>query len=165
MSFKCQSFLTFNQVPGVKAGNGLHCRDERLCRVASVAAAPWVFNNDNGSASDCASNCANNCANNLHNDNVDNRVFRGAVFGSLGPLIGQKFCQPVGQSVQALFRQLKFVCFKFAPFLTFRWGGVARSDVICFVTSLQIHYAGNIWVGSPRLAKTPDVQVSRGILS
>ena len=44
MSFKCQSFLTFNQVPGVKAGNGLHCRDERLCGVGDDNASGLVVN-------------------------------------------------------------------------------------------------------------------------
>ena len=51
---------------------------------SSVAAAPWVFLNDGGSASVCASNCALDCAYGLHNGGVDDRVFRGAVFGSLG---------------------------------------------------------------------------------
>ena len=49
--------------------------------------APWVFNNDNGSADNCADNCANNCANNLRNDDVNNLAFRGAVVGSLGLLV------------------------------------------------------------------------------
>ena len=52
--------------------------------VVDCLSAPWVFNNDNGSASNCASNCANNCANNLQNDNPNNHGFRAAVFGSLG---------------------------------------------------------------------------------
>ena len=83
MIFKCQRFLTFIQVPGVKSGNRLHCRKQRL-RGCGCVSAPWVFNNDNGSADNCADNCANNCANNLHNDDTNNRVFRGAMFGSLG---------------------------------------------------------------------------------
>lgn len=51
---------------------------------SSVAAAPWVFGSGNGSASDCASRCARRCADGLLYDGVVDRVFRGAVFGSLG---------------------------------------------------------------------------------
>ncbi len=77
--------LMQNQVLGINTKNRLHCRKYGwfdLC----VAAAPWVFNNDNDSADNCADNCANNCANNLQNDDTNNAVFRAAVFGSLGSL-------------------------------------------------------------------------------
>lgn len=53
---------------------------------SSVAAAPWVFDDDVGSAGDCASDCAYFCASRLRNDYVDNRAFRAAVFGSRGAL-------------------------------------------------------------------------------
>jgi len=53
---------------------------------SSVAAAPWVFGNllGFGSASYCVLDCASRCAGDLYDDYVDFRVFRGAVFGSLG---------------------------------------------------------------------------------
>ena len=66
----------------------------------------WVFNNDNGSASNCASNCTNNCGNNFQN----NDSLRRGLFGSVAPLQGitlnakTKFGQPVGQSGRTLFR-------------------------------------------------------------
>ena len=47
-----------------------------------LSASPWVFNNVNGSASDCSSNCANNCGNNARN----NAVFRASVFLGAGSL-------------------------------------------------------------------------------
>ena len=90
MNLEYQMILILNQVPGIKSGDRLHCR--KSCWFGDCfASAPWVFNNDNGSADNCASNCANNCANNLQNDNDDNRAFRAAVFGSRGSW-GQKFC-------------------------------------------------------------------------
>ena len=49
-----------------------------------VAAAPWVFTSDNGSAHDCASICASLCAIDLRYDVAGSRAFRAAVFGSLG---------------------------------------------------------------------------------
>ena len=44
--------------------------------------APWVFEDDYGSASNCASWCANNCTGGLLDG--DYLAFRAAVFGSLG---------------------------------------------------------------------------------
>ena len=52
--------------------------------IVSIASAPWVFDADSGSAGDCASNCAVLCAGYLLADGTFSRVFRGAVFGSLG---------------------------------------------------------------------------------
>ena len=52
----------------------------------SVTSAPWVFNGGLGSADDCASFCAFYCASSLRYDDVSNRAFRAAVFGSLGAL-------------------------------------------------------------------------------
>ena len=52
--------------------------------IVSIASAPWVFASDFGSAVGCAFNCANNCAGSLLSDDTSSRVFRGAVFGSLG---------------------------------------------------------------------------------
>ena len=49
-----------------------------------VAAAPWVFVYDYGSAVDCASACASNCAGDLQDGVADFRAFRAAAFGSLG---------------------------------------------------------------------------------
>ena len=51
---------------------------------SKVMSAPWVFLGDYGSADNCADDCARNCASYLHNDDTLYRVFRGAVFGSLG---------------------------------------------------------------------------------
>lgn len=78
--------------------------------VVLFAASPWVFNNDNGSASNCASNCANNCGNNVNNDNDNSRRFRASVFaaaGSFGRVLfvkRKKFRQPVGQSALGTFQ-------------------------------------------------------------
>ncbi len=52
--------------------------------IVSIASAPWVFLNDLGSADDCAYGCAAYCASSLLYDGTAHRVFRGAVFGSLG---------------------------------------------------------------------------------
>ena len=52
--------------------------------IVSIASAPWVFDGDAGSAGGCANYCASNCADVLHVADASNRVFRGAVFGSLG---------------------------------------------------------------------------------
>ena len=52
--------------------------------IVNIASAPWVFDYDIGSAADCAIDCAYACAYALHLDGTGNRVFRGAVFGSLG---------------------------------------------------------------------------------
>ena len=52
--------------------------------IVSIASAPWVFDYDSGSADDCADGCADYCAYNLHAGDPYDRVFRGAVFGSLG---------------------------------------------------------------------------------
>lgn len=51
-----------------------------------VAAAPWVFNYDNGSADGCASNCVFNCAAKLGGSVAGTSALRAAVFGSLGAL-------------------------------------------------------------------------------
>ena len=49
-----------------------------------VMSAPWVFNNDFGSADDCASNCAIRCADYLLYDDTYSLAFRAAVVGALG---------------------------------------------------------------------------------
>ncbi len=51
---------------------------------SKVMSAPWVFDYVYGSADNCAGDCANSCADDLRYDGPGNRVFRGAVFGSLG---------------------------------------------------------------------------------
>ncbi len=76
------------------------------------AVSSWVFNNDNGSASNCAQNCGNNCANNAR----INPEFRGALFSGLGSCDREsgvdarlKFCQPAGQSACARFSDIKYL--------------------------------------------------------
>lgn len=49
------------------------------CKLVHPVASRWVFNNDNGSASNCAGNCANNCGNNVQN----NSSMRVGLFGSV----------------------------------------------------------------------------------
>ena len=63
-------------------GIGLFDRIQLLGRSGFrvVSSPAWVFNNDNGSASNCASNCANNCGNNVQN----NSDFRRTVFAGSG---------------------------------------------------------------------------------
>ena len=52
---------------------------------SKVMSAPWVFDDGaGGSAADCADYCANSCALDLLNSDALFRVFRGALFGSLG---------------------------------------------------------------------------------
>ena len=51
------------------------------------ASAPWVFGNIIGSAVYCANVCAIACANNQRYDYTSNRLFRGAVIGSLGATV------------------------------------------------------------------------------
>ncbi len=53
---------------------------------SKVMSAPWVFLTGYGSADDCADFCASGCAGRLHADDSNARVFRGAVFGSLGAI-------------------------------------------------------------------------------
>ena len=53
---------------------------------SSVAAAPWVFNYDYGSADECASACAYRCGLSLRSGIDFARVFRSALFGSRGAL-------------------------------------------------------------------------------
>ena len=53
---------------------------------SSVAAAPWVFSFDVGSAGVCAAQCAYGCARNLLQDIVGSSALRAAVFGSRGAL-------------------------------------------------------------------------------
>ena len=57
-----------------------------------VTSAPWVFNNDYGSAFNCADNCASSCAINLRNVDVSDLAFRGAVVGSLGAVSAGGTC-------------------------------------------------------------------------
>lgn len=51
---------------------------------SKVMSAPWVFGDDFGSAHYCPDYCADNCAGYLSGVFMENRVIRGAVFGSLG---------------------------------------------------------------------------------
>ena len=49
-----------------------------------LSTSSWVFNSDNGSASDCAFNCANKCAGNVRGSSG----FRAAVYGATGTKAG-----------------------------------------------------------------------------
>jgi hypothetical protein len=82
--------------PGLHAAIGNHTDSKR--RTSPVVrsrvwpwgcAGSWVFNNDNGSASNCSNNCANNCANNVQN----NSAFRSAVVSLPNPPVTKhQFC-------------------------------------------------------------------------
>ena len=71
----------YDAIEGASAG-GQYC----YCKMTqpSIAAAPWVFNNDYGSASRCASYCASNCGNRVYCDDVNGRRFRASVFAAAG---------------------------------------------------------------------------------
>ena len=55
---------------------------------AIVTSAPWVFNDDRGSADYCAGSCAHYCAHDLRTDSVNSLAFRAAVMNNLPALPG-----------------------------------------------------------------------------
>ena len=98
----------------------------------------WVFNNDNGSASNGANNCANNCANNAAN----NAAFRSALFSGLGSFDRNiQFCQPAGRVHQHLSDDVHL----FLPVI--KGGGIqpfwTRKNA-----ALKIQCAGDVWASS-----------------
>ena len=70
---------TGNPVPD-KEGTFSWCRCVWQDKNGVAASSSWVFDFDNGSASNCADNCALSCAGGVQGS----RDFRGALFGSLG---------------------------------------------------------------------------------
>lgn len=136
-NIKCRKSLPITRFPA-KTGDRLH--RHTLRGLLGFAGSPWVFNNDNSSASNCASNCANNCGNNVQN----NAVFRGSVFRGAHPCKGKQFRQPAGQSAWH-FSDRKIVCF-----FTFCIKGGAMKPAFNMYKYIleQIHSAGAVWASS-----------------